>query len=160
MATLSSRDKEVEKWHVALFFVFPILFLILLFLFRNVSGIYPQNISTFDFWIIVLAIYRLIRLFVYDSITTFMRQWLSYGSAFKRSLHHIATCPWCAGIWTSLFVVFFYAFFPQLWLFLLLLAVSAVASFLQLLSNLVGWGAEHKKLETEGLKEDRWQAGR
>lgn len=133
----SEKDKDVEKWDIFLFFFFPVLFFSLAYYFDHSIGDLPSNISVFDFLILVLATYRFIRLFVYDSITRFIRNWLEKGNAFMRSLRHIVGCPWCAGIWFGFVTVAFYIIFPQYFIFLVLLAVSGVASLLQVLVSVV-----------------------
>jgi hypothetical protein len=44
-------------------------------------------------------------------------------------------------------VVFFYFLTPLAWLPIFILAVSGVASFLQLVANMVGWTAENGKIQ-------------
>ena len=130
-------------------------------------GELPTSIAFFDAALIALATFRLTRLFVYDRITRWVRdltvdkevvseaplssvtirQPVIAGP--RRTLHELVTCPWCFGVWAGALVVFCYllteyAFYP-----VLLLAVSAVATYLQLLANLTGHKAEQLKHEHE-----------
>jgi len=109
-----------------------------------------------------LATWRLVRLFVYDNITKFIREQfydvVKAGRGYRlekpkagprRTLADLFSCPWCFGVWAGAFVVFCYllteyAFYP-----VLLLAISAVATYLQLLANLTGHKAEQLKRENE-----------
>jgi hypothetical protein len=122
-----------------------------------------ESLTLIDFALIALASWRCIRLVTYDKIFAFFREQFYDATEYKgkvmlvkpesgprRTLADLVTCPWCIGVWMSAMVSFFYlltsyAFFP-----VLLLALSAVATFLQLLSNMIGWRAEQLKNETEG----------
>jgi hypothetical protein len=108
---------------------------------------YPLPIL--DFFLISLAIFRLIRLFTYDVITKFARDWFanSRENSFAHTLGTLLNCPWCTGLWFSFLVVFSYYATPFAWPVILILAVAGVASFLMTLSNLIGWMAEDRKHE-------------
>ncbi|MDA8596995.1 DUF1360 domain-containing protein [Candidatus Pacebacteria bacterium] len=113
-----------------------------------------------DFVLISLATYRLIRLFVYDAITKFFREQfydvVKVGKELvlekpergpRRTLADLMSCPWCMGVWMGATVTFFYALTPYAYFFVVFLAISGVASFLILLSNMVGHRAEQLKHE-------------
>lgn len=111
------------------------------------TGRFNRPVSIGDFVLMALAIWRLIRLFTYDAITAFVRDWFAGASpnTFRGTLNALVTCPWCIGLWFSYFVVFFYFATIYAWPVILVLALAAVASFLQILGNLIGWSAEAKK---------------
>jgi hypothetical protein len=135
----------------------------------------PLAINVFDFTLIILASFRVTRLFVYDKVTQFIRYWLLdeivldevmgenekevyymrkipvYGP--RRVMFQLISCPWCFGIWASLWVSFLYFATPFAWFLILVLAVAGIATLLQLIANAVGWTAEEKKLKVE-LKTD------
>lgn len=129
----------------------------LFFIALAVSGyqwLYESNrLATFmplsDFFLIALAAMRLVRLFTYDIITAFIRDWFvgANPESLRGTLGALLNCPWCTGLWFALVVVFFYFATPIAWYAILILALSAVATFLQLLANLIGWSAEVKKQE-------------
>lgn len=106
-----------------------------------------------DFVLMAFAIMRLVRLFTYDAITAFVREWFAghHPESFLGSLGTLVNCPWCSGLWFSLVVVFFYFATPIAWYAILVLALASVASFLQLLANLIGWSAESKKREAQQM---------
>lgn len=106
-----------------------------------------------DFCLMTLATFRLVRLFTYDSITAFIRDWFVGADpvTFRGSLGTLINCPWCTGLWFSLVIVFFYFLTPVAWYGILILALAAAASFLQLLSNMIGWSAEVKKRESQSI---------
>jgi hypothetical protein len=116
------------------------------------TGRFNRPIATGDFILMALAIWRLIRLFTYDAITAFVREWFEGAApnSFRGTLHALVTCPWCIGLWFSFIVVFFYFATIYAWPVILILALAAVASFLQILGNLVGWSAEAKKRMVQG----------
>lgn len=126
-------------------------------------GKLPTSIGLFDLTLIILATFRLTRLFVYDTIMQFVRDWFldkeeregsrgewvvvrhkPAGGA-KRTMADLMGCPWCFGMQAAILVVFLYYLTPLAWIVILMLAVAGVATFIQLLANLIGWSAEHKK---------------
>jgi hypothetical protein len=110
-----------------------------------------QWIPLSDFFLMALAIMRLIRLFTYDNITAFIRAWFvgADPDSFLGTMGILINCPWCMGLWFSLIVVFFYFATPIAWYAILVLALSSVASFFQIFSNFIGWSAELKKREAQ-----------
>ena len=121
-------------------------------------GEVPTWIPLFDLILIILATFRLTRLFVYDVVTEFFRHWFrGYPKdSFMGTISALVNCPWCLGLWFSALVVYVYFLTPLAWFFILFLAIASVASLLQILANLIGWSAEYRKLETK----DREQGGR
>ena len=104
-----------------------------------------------DFALMTLAIARLVRLFTYDNITAFIREWFAGWppESFRGSLGTLINCPWCTGLWFSLVTTFLYFTTPIAWYGILVLALASLASYIQLLGNLIGWHAEAKKLEVQ-----------
>lgn len=129
-------------------------------------GKLPTSISLFDAVLITLATFRLTRLFVYDSIMQFVRDWFlvrkvsytdddifitrrKYPSGFNRAMSDLFSCPWCFGLQAAMLVVFVYYLTPLAWIFILMFAVGGAATFIQLVANAVGWTAESLKRSTE-----------
>lgn len=129
----------------------------------NRTGGAGPYFSTLDLIIIPLAVFRIIRLFSYDKITEWFRnlfkrrtivmkadgsvmvQYVPYSRGPFRTMSDLLQCPWCTGVWASLAVVYLYATISWFWLVLFILAVSGVASFIQLVANAIGWRAERLK---------------
>lgn len=111
------------------------------------SGLLSGWIPLPDFILMTLAIQRLIRLFTYDHITAFIRDWFmgAEHNTLRHTLGELLNCPWCFGLWCSLVVVFFYFATPLAWYAYVVLALSSVASILQITVNWIGWSAEVKK---------------
>lgn len=121
------------------------------------------DLTLVDYTLITLATWRVVRLFVYDPLTKFIREQFydvaKVGKGFqlvkpatgpRRTLAELFTCPWCFGVWAAASVTFFYLLFPIFQFFAIFLAISAVATFLQLLTNMIGWQSEKLKSEVEG----------
>ena len=139
-------------WHI-FFGLFFVLVAVFAFVSLEAAGRLSSWIPLSDFGLMTLAIFRLIRLFTYDNITAFMREWFvgADPSTLRGALGMLVNCPWCTGLWFALMVVFFYFLTPIAWYVILVLALAAAASFLQLLTNFIGWSAEAKKRETQSI---------
>jgi hypothetical protein len=122
------------------------------------------DLALLDLALISLASFRLIRLFVYDAMTKFLREQFYDAKVTKtgkvtlykplkgprRTLCDLMNCPWCFGVWATTMVVFFYLLTPAAFIPVLILAISAIATWLQLFTNMIGWKAEQLKAEVEG----------
>ncbi len=132
-------------------FVYTIIFLIittLLAYFLISERHLVQSLSTFDFVILSLAAYRLTRLLVYDKVLNFIRDFIKNSvseSGFIKSSQYFLTCPWCAGIWMSLFITCFYLYSDYGKFFAYILAISGIASFIHITISLLGWISEERK---------------
>jgi hypothetical protein len=123
------------------------------------------NLNLTDFVLLSLALFRLTRLFVYDQVTQFVRDLFvditeKKGAlerhekpfGLERALSDIFKCPWCFSIWAGSVFVWAYIMFPAIMLYVaLILALSGVATYLQLGANLLGHKAEHEKKIVEKL---------
>ncbi len=157
------RITDQYFWNVV-FGIFFVLLIVMGAIILETEARIPYTELTFtDFALITLATWRLIRLFVYDAITKFLREQFydlkkvgkgmvlekpKFGP--RRTLADLLSCPWCFGMWAAATVTFFYLLTPYAYYVTIFLAISAVASFLQILTNMVGWQAEKLKMEVEG----------
>jgi len=66
------KKNDQYFWNFVFSAIFALLVLLSLFYLKS-NGELPRKISVFDFVLLALAIFRLIRLFVYDSVTNFVR---------------------------------------------------------------------------------------
>lgn len=121
------------------------------------------DLTLFDATLITLASFRIVRAVVYDKIFAFLREQFydvheEKGKVMlvkpergpRRTIADLLSCPWCFGVWATAMVSFIYLLTPFAFYAIFFLALSAVASFLQILSNFVGWKAEGAKLDVEG----------
>lgn len=121
------------------------------------------DLTVLDIALIALATQRLIRLFVYDSMTKFFREQFLDAKVTRggkvtlhkpargprRTLSDLMGCPWCFGVWSGTMVTFFYLLSPLAYVPVLILAVSTLASVLQLTTNMIGHRAEQLKNQNE-----------
>ena len=145
-------------------FVFSVFFVLLIgmgaIVLETETRIKYTDLTLTDFALITLATTRLVRLFTYDSATKWLREQFydvkkvgkgyvlekpKYGP--RRTLADLFSCPWCMSVWMAALVVFCYLITPYAYYATILLSISSVATFLQLLTNMVGWQAD--KLEQE-----------
>lgn len=135
-------------------FVFSIFFIILVIMgsiiLQTESRIPLGELELVDYVLITLASWRLTRLFVYDSVTKFIREqfWdvkkVGRGHQLEkpktgplRTIADLLDCTWCFGVWASAAVIFFYLITPYAVFPVVILAVSAVATFISNLSRLI-----------------------
>lgn len=171
MTNLSNEEYKLEESIKTWNMVATALFLVLAvfgFFFLQQNNLLAREIPLFDFFILSLATFRLIRLFVYDNITLFIREsfmdtkrvcYAETGeeyvervpsrNALKRTIDKLFGCPWCMGVWLAAVAVFFYFSFPEMWVIFLILAVAGLGSALQIFTNMIGWIAESKKMQVE-----------
>lgn len=157
------RFTDQYVWNVVflLFFAALILFAGFMLETRAYRSIYFMTIG--DALIISLASFRVIRLVVYDKIFAFFREqfWdaretengvvlTKPARGPRRTIADLLSCPWCFGVWASAMVTFFYFLTPIALFPTIFLALAGVATFLQLLSNMVGWRAEELKRKAGG----------
>lgn len=124
-----------------------------------------ETLTIYDIALITLASFRMTRLFVYDAMTKFIREQFLDAEVSarggkvslvkpktgpRRTLADLFSCPWCFGVWSASTIAFFYLLTPVAHFPTLVLAVAGVATFIQLLANMVGWKAEQLKKEVEG----------
>lgn len=145
---------KIHFWHLFFSLVFLGGAIAALGVIEATYGTVPTSVPLADAIILVLATFRLTRLFAYDSITSFIREWFAGSNprSFLGTLGTLVHCPWCLGLWFSLVASFAYFMTPYAWFFLFFLALGGVATFIQILANLVGWSAEHRKLSVKALE--------
>ena len=147
-------------------FVFGVFFLLLIIMgaiiLETEARIPLVDLELVDYVLITLASWRVTRLFVYDAITKMIREQFwdvkKVGRGYqldkpktgpRRTIADLLSCPWCFGVWATASVTFFYLITPYAVFPVVLLALSAVATFLQITSNLVGHKAEQLKNQNE-----------
>lgn len=147
-------------------FVFTVFFVILIIMgaiiLETESRIALIDLEVVDYVLITLASWRLTRLFVYDAVTKWFREQFwdakKVGRGYRlekpktgprRTLADLLDCPWCFGVWATATVTFFYLITPYAVFPTVILALAGVATFLQLLANMVGHRAEQLKRENE-----------
>ena len=163
---MKTTQDDQNFWNIIYSIIFLCFCTILFKILVTVNGSLPTSISFFDLSLVILATFRLTRLFVYDKITRFVRDIFfhsleSYTEngvthfAKKerthgplRTIYELLTCPWCFSIWASVTVSFFYFLTPLAWFPILILAISGLATILQIITNMIGWTAENQKIKS------------
>lgn len=130
-------EKDQDFWHFVTSTAFVVLSAILIIFLRRQDADY--DISIFDFIIMILATFRLVRLLTYDSVTDYIRRYLAgYDDGFRKTLSDLVNCPWCTGVWMSLLVVFLFYALPGFRTFLLIMALAGAGTFIQILVWKIG----------------------
>ena len=152
------KTSKTEKvWNVLSMVVF-VLLLIAAGTLLIEMGIDITRITWGDLILLSIATYRMIRLLVYDRIFKLVRDFIRSfeGTGLGDSLKTIITCPWCAGVWISLFNVAIFYLVPFGQLFIYVMSIAGIATFLQLGSNIAGLVAENKQMD---VREKRGKTG-
>jgi len=169
--TTGTREEAAHEnaWSFLLSTLFTVLLAAsLYYLFQRGTDF---SLTVFEFVILTLAVFRLTRLLVYDSIALFIRdlfldktrKWDDKIRLYivvrekpkkgvRRKISELLACPWCTGVWVTLPVVFFHYFHSLSFYVFLILAVAGLSTFVQLTANLTGWNAESKKNQVEKEK--------
>jgi hypothetical protein len=160
------QKDDQNFWNIVFSVFFLIVAVLMIRSLYTSNGTLPNSIPLFDLGLIILATFRLTRLFVYDKITHFIRDMFQhveeiytqegityYAKTARtggplRTAYELLICPWCFSIWAGLFVVYAYFLNKDIfWLPILILAISGVATAIQVFVNMIGWIAENKKIE-------------
>jgi hypothetical protein len=150
-------SKTERIWNLISMFVFVLLLIGAGILLQN-EGITINNITVTDMLLISIATYRMTRLIVYDRIFKLFRDIIRSfeGTGFGDSVKTIITCPWCAGVWLSLINVVIFYLVPFGKLFIYIMSIAGISTFLQIGVNIVGMVAEEKQID---IREKRKKTG-
>jgi hypothetical protein len=125
-------EKNQAFWHNLFSVLFLFSIALALLILYAVSGL-PKNIPAFDFLLLSLATYRLVRLFTYDSVTEHFREYLKkFERGLGRELFELFDCPWCVGVWMAFLLSFFYFISPLAFFPIVILAAAGAGSFIQI----------------------------
>lgn len=156
------RITDQYFWNVVFLVFFSVLVFMATVILQSEAYKLYTELTFIDFTLITLASFRLIRLVVYDKIFAFFREQFYDAEEYKgkvllvkpengprRTLADLLSCPWCFGVWATAMISFFYLLTPYAMFPILVLALSSVATFLQILANLIGWKSERMKMGVE-----------
>jgi hypothetical protein len=149
------RITDQYFWNI-IFLVFFVCVVFMATIILQSEAVKPYaELTLLDLTLITLASFRIVRAVIYDKIFAFLREQfydateqkgkvllMKPDSGPRRTIADLLSCPWCFGVWATFMVSFFYLLTPYAFFPILFLALSSVASFLQILSNLIGWKAE------------------
>ncbi len=150
-------------WNIVFSVFFLGLIVMAAIILETESRVPLTELTAIDYVLLALATWRVTRLFVYDAITKFFREqfWdiVKAGKGYelekpkfgpRRTLADLLSCPWCFSMWAAAMVIFIYLITPYGVYLVLLLALSSVGAFFQIVANLIGHKAEIAKRENEG----------
>jgi hypothetical protein len=156
MANSSYNPSEQQKSWNFLATLFYILCLVALGFGLKSIGVTKEDFDIGDIVLMSIATYRLTRILVFDKIFKLFRDFLKS----RDNLHvfyvirEIITCPWCAGVWVALIVAALYFMVPFGDIFIILLTISGIASFLVVSVNFLGLSTEEKQHKVKELRDD------
>ncbi|WP_066174634.1 DUF1360 domain-containing protein [Bacillus marinisedimentorum] len=105
-----------------------------------------MTITWLEFFLLSLAVFRLTRLIVFDAVTEFLRRpfheiafeeledgttspYLEIkGAGLRHWIGELLSCYWCTGIWSSVFLVAGYWYWPGAFQFIILILAGAGAA--------------------------------
>lgn len=150
--SISLMLMRIHFWNTILSLFFALLIILSIAILSDEGRIF-YAVPVRDLVLIALAVFRLVRLFTYDRITQFIRDWFvgARPDTFRHTLGALINCPWCIGLWFSWAVVTFYFASVYSWPVILILALAALGSLFQVISNWIGWSAEAKKIEAQRM---------
>ena len=120
------------------------------------EGIALEDFTVGKITLLTLATYRLTRILVFDKIFKLFRDFFRTHQRLYvfYVVKEIITCPWCAGVWVALINVAIFYLVPFGELFIVLLSISGVASFIVILVNYVGLSTEEKQFDMKEKSKD------
>lgn len=120
------------------------------------KGITMKDFTVGNIALMILASYRLTRILVFDKIFKLFRDFFRSRQRLYvfYVVKEIITCPWCAGIWVALVIIALYFLVPFGDLFIVLLSISGIASFIVVLVNFLGLSTEEKQYNMKEKTKD------
>ena len=133
------RITDQYFWNFVFSFFFLFLVVMGAIILETEARIPWAELTLVDFTLMTLATWRLIRLFVYDHITKWLREQFydvkKVGKGYtlekpkfgvRRTIADLFTCLWCMGVWIAALVVFIYMLTPYAYYVAIFLAISVV----------------------------------
>jgi hypothetical protein len=156
MAKSLQKPSEQQKSWNFLATVFYVFCLVALGYGLKQFGITREDFQLGDIALMSIATYRLTRILVFDKIFKLFRDFLKSREKLYvfYVIREIITCPWCAGVWVALIITALYFMVPFGDIFIILLTISGIASFLVVSVNFIGLSTEEKQQKVKELRDD------
>lgn len=145
-------------WNIAFSVFFLILLTMGVIILETESRLTLADLRVVDYVLMILATWRLVRLFTYDTATRFLREqfldFVKVGDGYelvkpergpRRTLADLFSCPSCISIWMASLVVFFYLLTPYTIVPVIILSVSVLATHFQNIGTLVSAASDRLK---------------
>ena len=153
--TPNTDNFQQHSWNfwAALFFVACLVGLGFLLEYKGVT---LEDFTVGKIALLSLATYRLTRILVFDKIFKLFRDFFRARQRLYifYVVKEIITCPWCAGVWVALVIVAIFFLVPFGELFVVLLTISGIASFVVVFVNYVGLSTEEKQFDMKEKTKD------
>jgi len=140
------NERKHQAWNFwSAFVFFGAVVLVGFFLKRAEVDI--KDLTMKEAVLVILASYRMTRILVFEKIFKYFRDVLQNRENLYiiGTIHSMITCPWCAGVWVTLFIIVFYFLVPYGTLLVYVLALAGLASMLILVSNLLHMYTERRQ---------------
>ncbi len=140
------NERKHQAWNFWSAFAFFGLVALMGFLLER-KDVDIREITLKEAVVIILASYRMTRILVFEKIFKYLRDVLKRREDYYLigTLSSIITCPWCLGVWVTLFIIVFYYLVPYGDLLVYVLALAGIASLVILFSNLLHMWTEGKQ---------------
>jgi len=142
--------KHQGFWNIVFILFFMGLFGLGVLLILRIHNELPTQIPVFDFVLLILATFRIIRLVTKDHVMQFFRDWFTEESEGPFcTIHKLISCPWCFGLWAALMLCIAYFATPYAWFAILVFAIGGVASLLQIIAASIGLNIDKLKKQIQ-----------
>lgn len=140
------NERKHQAWNFWSAFAFFGLVALMGFLLER-KDVDIREITLKEAVVIILASYSMTRILVFEKIFKYLRDVLKRREDYYLigTLSSIITCPWCLGVWVTLFIIVFYYLVPYGDLLVYVLALAGIASLVILFSNLLHMWTEGKQ---------------
>ena len=140
------NERKHQAWNFWSAFVFIGAVLLVGYLLKQ-KGVDIKELTFKEALLIVLASTRMTRILVFEKILKHFRDALKKRQNLYviGTIHSMVTCPWCAGVWVTLFVIVLYFLVPYGTVLVYVLALAGLATVVILLSNLLHMYTERRQ---------------
>ena len=141
---MENRKITQTFWHNFFSILYLGLVVLAIYLLEK-NGKLNRMISVFDFVILALATFRLIRLLVFDSITEHIREYFDrHEKGWRKEISTLISCTWCSGIWMAFIILLLFFLTPLSYFFILVLAIAGSGSAIQVIITKIGSNTSRK----------------
>ena len=150
------NERKHQAWNFWSAFVFLGAVILVGYLLKQ-KGVDMTELTFKEALLIILASTRMTRILVFEKILKHFRDALKKRENLYviGTIHSMVTCPWCAGVWVTLFIIVLYFLIPYGTVLVYVLALAGLATVVILLSNLLHMFTERKqKIHQKGKYPD------
>ena len=128
------KEHENYLWNFISSIIFILLVILLIAAAVEIRAFRVPGV--FEFTILAIATFRLTHLLYADMVMDFVRDYFkNYERGLRLTLRKLLSCPWCIGMWMALVVAYLYYLVPYSIIFLTILALAGIGTFIELLSG-------------------------